>query len=116
MRENRKYVRIDEKAQISYSVIPTSKWSQYTTLDISQGGIRFFVHSFVPKGSHLRVKIIFSRSNVTIEATVRIAWIRKTPYSERHEVGAQFIDISSKAADNLTDYIRSFVNTNFDKD
>ena len=110
MEERRKYVRVNEKAQISYIVIPDVSPRQYITSDISQGGIRFFVHSFIPKGSHLRVRIIFSKSSVTIEATVILAWIKKLPYGDRHEVGVKFIDISSEAADRLTDYIRSFVN------
>lgn len=116
MEECRKYVRLSEKAQISYSVVPVRGSKQYMTSDVSQGGIRFFVHDFIPKGSHLKIRMDFSRANVTIEAMVRLVWIRKAPNSDRHEIGVNFIDISSKAADRLTNYIKSFINTKSDMD
>ena len=111
MEERRKYMRVSEKAQISYVVIPVVRSKQDITSDISQGGIRFFVHSFIPNGSHLRVRITFSRANITIEATVMLAWIAKVSNGDKYEVGVKFIDISPKAADHLTNYIRTFVKT-----
>jgi c-di-GMP-binding flagellar brake protein YcgR len=111
MLERRKYVRVYEKAEITYIVIPALSSKQYITSDISQGGIRFFVHNFIPKDSYLKIRIVFSKSNVVIEAVVRLQWIKQVPYSDRYEVGVRFIDISPKAADHLSNYIRSFMTT-----
>ena len=116
MEEHRKYVRIDEKAQITYSVISSVKSKQYITSNISQGGIRFFVHDFIPKGSYLKIKMTFSRADATIEAVVELVWISEVPYSDRHEVGVKFVDIPAESADHLVNYIRSFVNTKFGTD
>ncbi len=109
MDERRKYIRIPEKAAISYNVVPTTILGQYTTSDISQGGIKFLVHHFVPKDSHLKVKITFAAASVTIEALVKLVWIRELPYSGSYEIGVRFIDIPQKAEDHLLGYIRYFV-------
>jgi len=108
--EHRRYVRIDEKAPITYTVIPYAKAKQYITSNISQGGMRFFVHDFIQKGSYLKIRPTFSRADVTIEALAELVWISKVPHSDRHEVGVKFVDIPSESADRLANYIRSFVN------
>jgi len=110
MNERRKYVRIPEKLGVSYNVVPTKILGRYTTSDIGQGGVRFLVHHFVPKDSHLKVKIAFADTSVTIEALVKVVWIRELPYSGSYEIGVRFIDISQKAADHLLGCIKSFVN------
>ena len=110
MYERRKYIRIPEKTEISYSVVSTAISGQYTTSDISQKGIRFLVHHFIPKDSQLKVKITFAQTKVPIEALVELMWIRELPYSGSYEVGARFIDISQKDMDHLLDRIKSFVN------
>ena len=109
MEERRKYIRVPEKAQISYSVLSTNKSGQYATSDISQGGIRFFVHHFIPKGSRLKVSITFSRTSITFEALVKMVWIREVPYSGAYEIGVKFLDVSPEAADYLMKYIKSFI-------
>jgi c-di-GMP-binding flagellar brake protein YcgR len=114
MEEHREYVRVQEKANISYFVIPFTESKRHITSDISQGGIRFFIHDFVPRGSHLKVRMDFSKSNVTIEATVRLVWIKKSLHDTVYEVGVNFIDISSKAADHLTEYISSLLDMKSD--
>ena len=111
MDERRKYIRIPEKSEIHYNVIPTNKSGQYTTSDISQGGIRFLVHHFVPKDSHLKVKITFAATSVTIEALVKLVWIKELPYRGSYEIGVRFIDIPQRAVDHLLSYIKSFVNS-----
>ncbi len=109
MDERRKYVRIPEKSAISYNVIPTAMMGQFTTEDISRGGIRFMVHHFIPKDSHLKIKMTFGEVSLTIEALVKLVWIKELPYSGSYEIGVQFIDIPQKAADHLLAYIKSFV-------
>jgi c-di-GMP-binding flagellar brake protein YcgR len=110
MDERRKYVRIPEKAEISYSVVSAAISGQCTTSDVSQGGIRFTTDHFIPKDSRLKVKITFSDASVTIEALVKMVWIKELPAGGLYEIGAQFIDISQKASDHLLGYIQSLVN------
>jgi len=110
MQERRRYVRIPENSQISYEVIPAEKMKEHATKDIGQGGIRFFVHEFISKDSHLKIKLSFFKTLFSLEGLVRIAWIREVPYTEQYEVGVEFIDIPSKAVEYLKDYILAFLN------
>ena len=109
MEERRKYIRIPEHSQIIYKVIPEEKAREHQIRDISQGGIKFLVNKFIPKGSHLRIKITFPKTFFTIEALVELMWVREVPSIEQYEVGVQFIDIPPKAIEHLVKYIQVFL-------
>lgn len=107
MQERRRYIRIPEGSQISYEVVPNQKTRSYVTKDISQGGIRFFVHEFISKNSILRIKLTLRDKTVCFEAMVKLVWIREVPLSERYEIGVEFINLPGKAAEYLIGYIES---------
>lgn len=109
MEERRKYIRIPDGSQISYKIVPAEKETEYLTKDISQGGIRFFVHHFIPKDSRLKIRFAPVNSRVSIEAMARLIWIREVPYSGDYEIGVQFTDISPKAAEHLIGCIKLFM-------
>jgi len=109
MEERRKYVRIPENSRISYRCVSSEKVSDHMTKDLSQGGIRFLVHDFIPKGSHLKIKLDLPGALVAIEAMVRLVWIRSVPHSDEYEVGVQFIDMPPPAAMHLIGYIREYL-------
>ena len=109
MIDRRKYIRIPEQTQISYTIIPSEKTEEYITKDISQGGIRFMVHEFIPKDSQLRVKFSLSGSSFVFEAVVQIIWTQELPYEESYEIGVKFIDIPAEALDCLISYIKAFL-------
>ena len=97
--------------EISYNIIPVEeKLNEYTTKDVSQGGIRFLVHDFIPKDSRLKIRLNLRKTSVVIEALVRMVWINKSVYGDSYEVGVEFIDISPRAAEELTNCIKTFLN------
>lgn len=106
MEERRKYIRITEKSQIFYEVVPSEKKGEYITRDISQAGIRFLVHDFIPKGSCLRIKLTFG-SAFSFEAFSKLVWIRERSYNEEYEVGVEFINIPPEAKTYLIDCIKT---------
>ena len=111
MEERRKYTRIPEETQISYKVIPAGiKTSEFTTKDISQGGIRFLVHQFIPQGRRLKIRLNLYKTSVAIEALVRLVWIRKMPHSEPYEIGVEFVDLPPKGAERIVNFIKEFLN------
>jgi len=109
MEERRKYVRIPEKSQITYKVIPAAGADRYVTKNISANGIKFLVHKFIPKKSLLKIRLTFGRAPLALEGMVRVVWIREVPNSGDYEIGVQFIDIPRKAADHLIEYINAFL-------
>jgi len=106
MIERRKYVRIPESSPISYRIMPNVKIGSFVTKDISQGGIRFSVHEFIPKGSFLKIRFTIEKLYFSFEALVRIVWIVEQPRSEKFEIGVEFVNIPKQTTDHLIDYIR----------
>lgn len=109
MVERRRYVRIPESSQISYEVIPEAKIKNYITKDISQGGIRFFVHEFIPKNTLLKIRLTLKNLTFSFEAVVKLVWIREMSRSDKYEIGVEFINIPKKATEYLIDYIKTFL-------
>lgn len=105
MNERRKFVRIPEHAQISYQILNSQKEYSSLTKDISQGGIRFWVQEFIPENTHLKIKCTLEKISFSFEAVVRLAWITEDSFSEKYEVGVEFLDIPKKAAERLVEYI-----------
>lgn len=112
MQERRRYTRVPENVQLSYEILPVASIKQYLTKDISQGGIRFFAHEFIPKGSRLKIKLSFPRTLFSFEALVQCMWIKEVPYGEEYEVGVEFVDLPSEIVDYLITYIRVSLSMN----
>ena len=98
-------------AQITYKSLSNAKVSGFVTKDISQGGICFYAHDFLPVNSLLKIKVKLRKIYFAFEAMVRIRWIKKDPLGDRYEVGVDFADIPKEAAHHLTEYIRLTLNT-----
>jgi len=109
MEDQRRYVRIPENSQILYEIIPRKELREGSTRDISQGGLRFSIHQFIPKGSLLKIRVILHEAVFSFEAVVKLVWIRGLPFNEEYEVGVQFVDIPPHAVDYLITYIKVFL-------
>ncbi len=106
MQERRRYTRVPESLQIAYEILPTESTKRYLTRDISQGGIRFFTHEFIPKDARLRIRISFPRTLFSFEALVKCMWVKEMPYGEEFEVGVEFVDLPPEIVDYLISYIK----------
>lgn len=113
MQERRRFIRIPESLQIAYKVVPEVKTKDYLTKDISQGGIRFFVHEFIPKDNFLKVRLTLKKISFSFEAFVRVVWIREDIRNERFEIGVEFINIPKEAAERLIDYIKYILESRY---
>ena len=109
MRERRRYIRVSQKAQLTYRVLPTLKSHNFLTNNISQGGLRFVVHEFIAKDSLMSIRLTLDKIPFSFEAVVRVQWVAKVRLSETYEVGAEFMNIPRKAADHLMGYIRCVI-------
>ena len=107
MLERRRYVRVPKDSQLSYEAIPERKVAKYLSRDISQGGVRFFVHEFVPKDSLLRVKLTLEQVPFYFEAVVKVRWVREDTRNERYEIGAEFINIPQKVTKYLANHVKA---------
>lgn len=105
MKDRRRFVRISDSSQISYKVIPEEKSGEYIARDISQGGLRFFVHEFIPKGSLLKVRLTSNEKVFSFETMAKLVWIREVPRGEIYEVGVEFINLP----ENLVEYVINYI-------
>ena len=109
MSERRRFLRIPESSPISYEILPNAKTREFLTKDISQEGIRFFIHKPVPKYSLLRIKLTLEKMFFSFEAIVRVKWVKQEAHGQRYEIGVEFINIPEKAKEHLIDYIKSII-------
>ncbi|MGA1863438.1 MAG: PilZ domain-containing protein [bacterium] len=107
MKNNRKYIRIPESAEISYRLVKNIKTTGALSKDISKGGLRFFVNEFIPKESVLKIKIIIKKIPYSFEVMAKIKWVRKRFANESFEIGAEFIEVPQKDLKHLERYIEN---------
>ena len=106
MKEKRRFIRIPEIAKIVYSISNDSKAGDFITRDLSLGGIRFFLHEFVPKGTVLKIKLTIEKTHFSFEALARVVWVVDDTCSQRFEVGAEFLELPAEATNYLVGYIK----------
>ena len=106
MKEKRRFVRIPESAKIAYRISNDSKAGDFLTKDLSMGGIRFFLHEFVPKGTVLKIKLTIERTHFSFEALAKVIWVMDDSRSQRYEVGAEFLEMPTGATSYLIEYIK----------
>lgn len=107
MIERRRFIRIPDSSQISYEILTELKVKDFLTKNISQGGLRFFVHEFIPHNSILKIRLTLSKSAFCFETLAKVVWVSEDPHSERYEIGVEFVNIPRNATEHLIDYIKS---------
>lgn len=108
MQERRRFIRVPESSQITYEILPGAKRDNFLSADISEAGIRFFVHKFIPKNSLLKIKFTLQKISFCFEAIVKLKWIREDIPEERYDIGTEFVNIPQKTSDRLVDYVREY--------
>lgn len=111
MEERRKFVRVPDTSQVSYKVISEERLGEYIARDISQGGLRFFAHEFIPKGSLLKIRISSNEKVFSFEAMAKLVWIREIPDNDKYEVGVEFIDLPKNLVEYVINYIKGSLGT-----
>jgi len=110
MQERRKFIRIPESSAISYQIISDKKVGDYLTRDLCQGGIRFYVHEFVPRNTLLKIRLNLEKRFFSFETIVKVAWIREITPNERFEIGVEFVNLPQDISDRLISYIKDSLN------
>lgn len=109
MEERRRYIRVNENSHVAYQVMDATQIGDYMTADISQGGLRFYVSEFVPKGTVLKLRLTLKNIFFTFEALAKVAWVREEPHKDRYEVGVEFLNISNEDSLLLMGYIKKIL-------
>ena len=105
--EKRKSTRIETHVTVKYRKLgdPESKSkSGAITRNISEGGIRFRTAEFLSKACRLIMELDIPQAK-PVKIISRVVWISKVPYGEGYETGNQFLEMSRKDRELVSEYL-----------
>jgi c-di-GMP-binding flagellar brake protein YcgR len=102
MEERRKFVRLDTRLQLSYTVLPETQAQQAVTKDISGGGVCLFADDVLTAGQQLQVSLALPGQEGPVNFTAEVVWCE--PYEvigqgarrKGVEAGVRFVEIAPK--------------------
>ena len=75
--------------------------------NLSEGGIRFRTANFISMACRLLLELDLPMFSKPVKAISKVAWIRKSPSGDDYEVGNQFLEMSKKDKELISEYVES---------
>jgi len=75
--------------------------------NLSQGGIRFRTGEFISMACRLILELDIPMFTKPVKAISKVAWIRKTDSGNDYEMGSQFLEMSKKDKELISEYVNS---------
>ena len=100
MEERRRFVRLDTRLEVNYTVLPSGSPRQTVSKDISGGGICLFADRLLPIGTRLQVGMKLPGREQPVNFTADVVWseqyevIGKTQRDRAVEIGVRFVEIA----------------------
>ena len=100
MEERRRFVRLDTRSDVSYTVLSSGVAKQTVAKDIGGGGICVFADQTLPPGTQLQVALTLPGREQPVNFTAEVVWseqyemIGKGERRRSIEAGLQFVEIS----------------------
>ncbi len=100
MEERRRFVRLDTRLDIRYTVVPTGTAKHALTKDIAGGGMCLFAEQMLPVGTRLQVALTLPGRETPVHCIAEVMWseeyevIGKTQRQRSIEVGVRFLEIA----------------------
>jgi len=109
--ERRQQPRVNTTMSVQYRGIRQADDSVVNAIsrDISNGGVRLLVNEFISVFTRLVLEIALPSVPKPVRVVSKVTWIRKRPYGEQYEVGAQFMDMSEEDKRGVFDFVESSV-------
>jgi c-di-GMP-binding flagellar brake protein YcgR len=105
MLDKRRHKRITEHTSIAYRLPFRNLPEKFLTRDISQSGVMFLAHEFIPESTVVDIVVNLTKIPFSFQVYSRVKWARKDPSGDRYEVGVEFMNLSKNAKDRLVKYI-----------
>ena len=111
MEERRRFVRLDTRLEVEYTVLPTGSPRVTVSKDIGGGGICLFADRVLPVGTKLQIAMRLPGRDQPAQFTGEVMW--SEPYevigrAQREtgvEVGVQFVDISPQDREAILQHV-----------
>ena len=100
MEERRRFVRLDTRVNVTYTVLPSGSPQQTTTKDIGGGGICLFSDRVLAPGTQLQTSMTLPDRERPAHFTAEVIWsepyevIGKSTRQRSVEVAVRFLEIS----------------------
>ena len=112
MEERRKFVRLDTRLEVTYTVLPSGGKVKAVTKDIGGGGVCLFAEKVLPAGTLLQVAMRLPDREPPVHFTAEVVWcepyevIGKSGTRERAvEVGVRFVEIAPQDRDAVMQHV-----------
>ena len=111
MEERRRFVRLDTRLEVTYTVLPTTKTQQAVTKGIGGGGICFFADSELKPGERLQVAMKLPGREQPVNGTAEVVWcepyevIGKAGRQRSIEIGVRFLEIAPQDQDAVMQHV-----------
>ena len=102
MEERRKFVRLDTRLDVTYTIVQSGQTKQAVTKDIGGGGICLFTEQILPPGTRLQVAMKLPNAEQPVHFIGEIVWsepyevIGKAVRRRAVEAGVRFVEIAPK--------------------
>ena len=100
MEERRRFVRLDTRTDVHYTVLSSGIAKQSVAKDIGGGGICLFADQMLPSGTRLQVAMKLPGREQPVNFTAEVVWseqyevIGKGERQRSVEVGLQFVEVA----------------------
>ena len=111
MEERRRFVRLDTRLEISYTVLPEEKVRRGATKNVSGSGICLFSDKELSPGTRLQVAMKLPDREQPVHFVAEVIWsesyevIGKTERQRAVENGVRFVEISPQDQDAIMRHV-----------
>lgn len=108
--DNRKFPRVKTHIPVRYRKLRQGAGvdgASSITKNMSQGGIRFRTAEFISMACRLILELDLPMFTKPVKAISKVAWIKKAPSGGEYEVGNQFLEMSRKDKELISEYVDS---------
>lgn len=105
LEERREFRRWDSRIPLQYKRVDRfdELFKGSVAHNIGLGGVKFVTNEFISVTQRLAVILPLPPAKM-VTAVSKVVWVRKLPYSDRYEVGAQFTEIGHQEKKKIADF------------
>lgn len=85
----RKFNRIMLNESVRYQFKDPAQFGGCVSCDVSDGGVRINVNSFIPLNTELTLEVQLPSKEI-IEREGKVVWVEKFRFSDRYQAGIEF--------------------------
>lgn len=113
--DNRKYQRVMTHIPVRFRKLrggPEMIGESSVTKNLSEGGVRFRTGEFISMACRLILELDIPMFTKPVKAISKVAWIKKAEAGKDYEIGNQFLEITRRDKELISQYVDSLTHYN----